>query len=151
LAAFTDGTNTLTGHGDATVLNGSAVTATFLPTLGIAPALGRNFSADEDRPGGARVVLVSHAFWQSRLGARADALGETLVLEDEPYTGVGVLPVDSRGGKSEVFVPGRPDPSRDRSDHRILVIGRLKPGVTFEQGLADVNDVARQLAAAYPV
>jgi len=150
LAAFTDTTTTLTGHGDATVLGGSSVTATFLPTLGVAPALGRNFSADEDRPGGARVALVSHAFWQSRLGGRADALGETLVLDDEPWTVVGVLPADFRWGKSEVFWPRRPDPSRDRGDHRILVIGRLKPGVTVEQGLADLNDTSRQLAATYP-
>ena len=150
LAALGGGTFTLTGHGEAKMVNGLTATATFLPTLGIAPALGRNFSADEDRPGGARVVVVSHAFWQSRLGGRPEALGETLVLDDEPYTLVGVLPAEFRWGQTEVLIPNQPDPNRDRSDHRLVVLGRLKPGVTLEQGLADLNDVARQLAAAYP-
>src|SRR3954451_17902033 len=67
------------------------ISANFLTVLGLQPARGRNFSEAEDQPGGPRVVLVSHDFWQRRLGGRADVLGQTLKLDDAVYTIVGVM------------------------------------------------------------
>src|SRR3954470_17683752 len=68
------------------------ISANFLTVLGLQPARGRNFSEAEDQPGGARVVLVAHDFWQRNLGGREDVLGQTLKLDDAVYTIVGVMP-----------------------------------------------------------
>src|SRR5918993_1422282 len=83
---------TLTGRGDPAQLVGLHASASLLPTLGLDPVLGRNFSADEDRPGGEGVVLVSHRIWQERFNREPSILGQALTLNGAPYTIVGVLP-----------------------------------------------------------
>jgi putative ABC transport system permease protein len=142
----------LSAGGEVEVVRGAAITADFLPVLGVAPALGRNFLPEEDRPGGAtRVALFTHGFWQRRFGGDPAIVGKTLTINDNPFTVVGVLPESfTWGAGNELFTPLAPDPARSRGDHRLLVIGRLKPGVTWERALADLNAIAQQLAQQYP-
>ena len=83
---------TLTGRGDPEQVIGLHASAALLPTLGLQPTIGRNFSPDEDRPGGSRVVLISQQMWQQRFNRDASVLGQALTLDDAPYAIIGVLP-----------------------------------------------------------
>src|SRR5207253_9726697 len=83
---------TLTGRGDPEQLIGLRASATLLPTLGLEPVLGRNFSPDENRPGGGHVALIGQTLWQQRFNRDPSALGQTLTLGGAPYTIIGVLP-----------------------------------------------------------
>jgi len=139
--------------GDVEVIRGSAVTADLLPTLGQKLALGRNFLPEEDRPGGNnRVVIVSYGFWQRHLGADPNVIGQTVNLSDQPFTVVGVLTEEFAWGAPDLqlLVPLAPDPNRSRGDHRLLVIGRLKNGVSLEAALNDLNGIAARLSEQYP-
>ncbi len=116
--------------------------------------MGRNFRADEDRPGGnTRVAILTHTFWQRRFGGAEDVLGQSLILNGNAYTIVGVLPsTRSRGERPtlELLVPLAPNPERSRGDHRLLVIGRLKPGTTIDQAHADLSTIAARLEKQFP-
>ncbi|MGH9766188.1 MAG: ABC transporter permease, partial [Blastocatellia bacterium] len=153
--AATDGANlNLNAGGDVEVIRGALISADFLPVLGVTPALGRNFLPEEDRAGPrtTRVALISHGFWRRRFGADPGIVGRTLTINDNPYTVVGVLPESFSwdAGRNELFAPLAPDPARSRGDHRLTVIGRLKPGVSLERALADMNTIARRLAQEFP-
>jgi len=140
--------------GQIEVVRGSAVTVGFLEVLGTSPLIGRNFLPEEDRPGGnSRVVILTHGSWQRRFGGDPDVLGKTLTVNDNAFTIVGVLPESFAwvtDSNYELLVPLAPDPQRSRSDHRLLVIGKLKQGVSREQALADMNTLAAQLADQFP-
>jgi MacB-like periplasmic core domain len=84
---------TLTGRGgDPEQVIGLHASAALLPTLGLQPIIGRNFSPDEDRPGGPRVVLISEQMWQQRFNRDAAVIGQALMLDGAPYAIIGVLP-----------------------------------------------------------
>src|SRR5215212_3116185 len=83
---------TWTGRGDAEQLIGLHASARLLPTLGLEPVIGRNFSPAEDRPGGEHVVLIAHTVWRHRFNGDPLILGQTLTLDGAPYTIIGVLP-----------------------------------------------------------
>jgi predicted permease len=142
----------LNAGGEIEVVRGAAITADFLPVLGVTPALGRNFLPEEDRPGGnTRVALLTYGFWQRRFGSDRAIVGKTLQISDNTFTVVGVLPESFNWGvRNELFTPLAPDPTSNRSNHNLQVIGRLKPGITWEYALADLNTIARQLAQQYP-
>jgi putative ABC transport system permease protein len=130
-----------------------AVTHGFLPVLGMAPLMGRNFAPEEDRPGGnVRVALLTYPYWQRRFGGDPRVLGRTLTLNNQPYSVVGVLPEHFNwdGSTLEMLVPLAPDPARNRADHRLLVIGRLQDGTTLQQATSDLTQVARRLEQKYP-
>src|SRR5229473_5720101 len=87
VAAFDDGTMTLTGAGEAEFVNVGKVSAGLVPMFGAQPiALGRNFSATEDKPGGSRVAILSHNFWQRRYKGEPDIIGRSIILNDVSYT-----------------------------------------------------------------
>ena len=92
LALSTGNAFTLTGRGDPEQVIGLHASAALLPTLGLQPIIGRNFSPDEDRRGGSRVVLISPQMWQQRFNRDASVLGQALTLDDAPYAIIGVLP-----------------------------------------------------------
>ncbi len=136
-------------------VGGAMFSADMFPTLGIAPKLGRWFSADEDKPGAERVAVISERFWQTTLGARADVLGAKITLSGEIYSVVGVMPVEFPfpSPTADVWVPVgiNADSMRDRGSHPgLYCIGRLKPGVSFEAARADMVAVAKQLEQQYP-
>src|SRR5262249_54773546 len=82
---------TLTGRGDPEQLVGLQASAALLPALGLQPAIGRNFSPEEDSPGGQHVVLISQAMWQQRFNRDPSVLGQVLTLDGAPYVIIGVL------------------------------------------------------------
>jgi len=151
LAATASVSFNLNTGGDIEVVGGADISADFLPVLGVTPVLGRNFLPEEDRPGGnTRVVLLAHGFWQRRFGGDPGIVGKTVTINENPFTVVGVLPESFTWRRSEMFTPLAPDPARSRGDHRLTVIGRLKPGVALERALADMNTIAQQLAQQFP-
>jgi predicted permease len=155
LGAFRTDEYNLTGAGEPERLHGHMVSADFFTALGIHPILGRNILREEDQAGGAPVVVISDGLWKRKFGLSADILGKSLTLNGKPYTVVGVATSRITGlSPTDVYVPiGQwTDPSfRDRRiGMGTNAIGRLKPGVTFEQAKADMDSVARNLAAAYP-
>jgi hypothetical protein len=85
-------TFTLTGNGEPDQLNGLRISASFLPTLGILPAQGRNVSADEDTPNGPAVCVISHELWQTRFGGRDHIVGSTITLNGQSWQVIGVMP-----------------------------------------------------------
>jgi len=134
-------------------LVGRRVTTDFLPALSVAPALGRNFLPEEDRPGGnTRVAIATHGFWQRRLGGNRNVVGTTISLNGASYTVIGVLPQTFAWAvpNLDLLVPLAPDPAQNRGDHQLLAFGLLKPGVTLPQANADLQAVAAQLSAQYP-
>ena len=147
----------VTGSGEAERLNGYMISADFLSTLGINPILGRTFRSDDDIPGAAPVAVLSGGLWKRRFGSSSDVLGKSLILNGTSYMVVGVIPSGFTfyGQDRDVYTPiGQwTDPSfRDRRiSVSARVIGRMKPGVTLAQAQSDMDVVARNLAAAYPV
>jgi len=141
---------TLTGHGDPEQVLGLRASATMLPTLGLAPQLGRNFSADEDRAG-EPVVLVSHRFWQRHFNGQRSAVGQAITLDGRPYTIIGVLPAAAASfplNQAEIWVP-RPEgiqflvPAQiNGGGFYFQATGRLQPGVSLEQAREAMNVIA---------
>ncbi len=146
-----------TGAGEAERLSGYMISADFFSTLGVNPVLGRTFRSDDDQVGAGRVVILGGGFWQRRFGSSPNIAGRSLVLNGASYTVVGVVPSSFSfyGQDRDVYTPiGQwNDPSfRDRRiSVSARVIGRLKPGVTLAQAQADMDVIARNLAAAFPV
>jgi predicted permease len=141
----------LTGGGDPELVNVRPMTANFLPTLGLTPSLGRGFLDEEDRPGHNHVAIVSHAFWQRRLGGPADAIGQSLTLDGTSYAIVGVMPAGAFfPGNLEIAIPlvGRPGDDR-RYEHELEVYGRLKPGITLDQADTEMKAIAAQLYSGF--
>lgn len=147
----------LTGTAEAQRLSGYMVSADFFSTLRVQPILGRSFRPADDQVGAGPVVILGGGFWARKFGSSPGVVGSTLTLNGTAYTVVGVVPASFTfyGHDRDVYTPiGQwNDPSfRDR---RISVsahaLGRLKPAVTLRQAQADMDVVARNLAAAFPV
>ncbi|MGH7580328.1 MAG: ABC transporter permease, partial [Gemmatimonadales bacterium] len=92
IAAFSNGSLTLTGSGTPERVQAGYVTADALPLLGVSPARGRGFAAEEDLPGRPPVVLLSDGLWRRRFGADPEIVGRTLILDDAPTTVLGIMP-----------------------------------------------------------
>ncbi len=152
MAAWVDAGFTWASGSQAEVVRGLEVTHTFLATMKIAPAIGRNFSADEDRPGGnTRVVIVSDGFWRRALATDPNVIGRTLTLNSQPFTIIGVLPASFRWRtETDMLAPLAPNPARSRGDHRLAVIGRLAEGVTIERARSEFETLASGLALQFP-
>ena|SRR5579884_2647912 len=143
----------LTAPGTAEHLKGREISSGFFETLGVKLALGREFTAEEDRPGGTPAAIVSDALWRDRLGSSPSAIGKPVTLDGVDYTVIGVLPAGFHfWSDSDVYTPvGRGDPLtlRDRSVHSFLCIGRLKVGVTFLQAQAEMGVVQQHIKELY--
>src|SRR5262245_10435442 len=156
LAAYGFDTFNLTGDGEAERVAGLGVTANLFPTLGVAPALGRNFLPEEEQPGRHRVAILSDGLWQRRFGSDPQLIGRQIQLSGESYTVVGVMPPRFKlTPGTEVWTPLMLDPAlapwhANRDHHNIHVIGRLKTGVSLAQAQAAFDVVARQLEQQYP-
>ena len=152
MAAINNAGFTMTANGEAEVVLGLQVTATFLPTLKITPVLGRNFLDEEDRPGGnTRVVLLGDGFWRRAFGADPTVVGRTITLNSQPYTIIGVLPASYRfGANGDMLAPLAPDPARHRADHRLSMIGRVAEGVSIDQARSQLETIAARLGQQFP-
>jgi predicted permease len=145
----------LIGTGEPERVNGRFVSADFCSVFGIQPVVGRTFLPHEDEPGVTPTVLISHDLWQRKFAGNADVITRTITLDDKSYNVIGVLPADFRFFPiGDVFVPigqwNTPALKRRGAGLGLHGIGRLKPGVTVEQGRADLNRIYQNLAGAYP-
>jgi putative ABC transport system permease protein len=151
-ATYNAGFTLTPANGDAEVIQGMNVTATFLPTLRVTPALGRNFTAEEDRPGrNTRVVLMSDGLWKRAFGSDPSVIGRAITLNSLPYTVIGVLPASFQWGtNTDLLSPLAPDPARNRADHRLSVIGRLADGSSIQQATTELETIALRLGQQFP-
>ena len=155
LAALNDWAPTLTGRDEPEALLGALVSHDMFSMLGVAPALGRSFLPEEDRPNAANVVMLSHELWQRRFNSDQAIVGKSVSLNQESYSVVGVMPAGFQLPvipNAQLWRPITPalNPSCQRGCLVLRVIGRLKPEVTFEQAQADTATVAARLATQYP-
>lgn len=156
LEATRGATITLTGSGEPERLNARMATAPLFSLLGVNAILGRTFLAEEDRAGGAPVVILSYGLWQRRFGAARDILGKSITLDSQPYTVVGVLPSGFELLQpADVFLPFTPWAKTlpdDRNWHPgIFVVGRLKEGITREQARTEMVGITKRLEQQYPI
>ena len=132
-------------------VKGIHVSADFFPVFDATPAMGRIFSASEDRPGGPPLAVMSHGLWVRRFGSDSDAIGRVLVLNGEPYTVIGVLRKSFRSyPPADIFLPLQADPNSTNQGHYLNVAGRLKPGITLKAARAQMKMAAERFRQAHP-
>ena len=144
--------------GSAAPLAGLKVSASYFNVFGAHAAYGRTFAADEDQPARNHVVVLSHRVWAARFGSDPTLVGRSIVLDDHPYTVIGVMPENSPfdRGFVEIWIPVSFEGDRlNRSSHWLLTltggaVALLKPGVTVEHARAEMDGIAARLSAAYP-
>ena len=147
----------LTGRGTPARVHGAYVTASFFAALGVAPELGRSFTAEEDRPNGPRVAVLMHSFWQQYFGSDPQLLGQIINLDNAPVTVVGVMPSSFRfPGDSEVqmLVPLTLNEGQQRlrtgMQRLVRIIGRLKPGVSLSAARSELDQIRKRAEASSP-
>ncbi len=157
IAAYTGGDLTLSGIGSAEQVVSGAVTADFFPLLGVQPALGRNFTREEDTPNGPKAVVLGHGLWQRRFGGDAQVLGRTITLNQQGYTVVGVLPPDFRYPEPfQIWTPLALDKTGGtfvkHAEGMMLLksIARMKPGITLRQAQAELQAIAQRVESMEP-
>jgi len=159
IAGYTDvGFNLDTGN-EAEHIRGVPASAEYFQVLGVHPALGREFLPEEDRGEGQRVAILSHELWMRRFGGDAAVIGRKTLLSGDAYTVIGVMPAgfDPRanselnpGIRADVWVPLALVAKSAGSGENIAVIARLKPTVTAEQLLSQMDIVTRDFRGRYP-
>src|SRR3984957_10399147 len=155
MEATCSGSITLTGAGEPERLNVRMATAGLFPLLGINAQVGRTFLPEEDRAGGAPVVLLSYGLWQRRFGGAQDIIGKPVNLDAQPYTVVGVLPAGFQILQpADVFLPFMPWAKTLPSDRNwhpgIIPLARLRPGVSQDQARVEMVGITKRLEQQYP-
>ena len=138
IAAFSPRPYNVATDNGADRVDGLSVSADFAKVLGIEPVIGRMFTAEEDQPKGPFLALIGTALWHQRYGGRADVLGQTIRLNSREFTIIGVLPqsADFPGGV-RLWTPMQGNPTSVQN-YSFEGLGRLKPGMTLDQGRADL-------------
>jgi putative ABC transport system permease protein len=159
VAAYNVSPMNLTGIGSPERITGENVTAEYLATLGVSPAIGRDFTRDDQAAGADSVILLSHDFWQRRMGGDPAALGRTIQLDGQPRRIVGIMPAGFRSpaqlrmaAKVEFWIAAqyRPDLLTNRGDHEVAAFALLKPGVSLTAARSQLDALNASLAKAYP-
>jgi putative ABC transport system permease protein len=136
-------------------VEGEIVTADYFLTSGVPAMMGRAFSADEDKPGDAQVIVISERLWRTKLHADPGIVGESVHMNGMAYTVVGVMPntFDPLLNKTDVWVPAafKPQQLANYDDHYLNVIARLKPRVSLAEAQAQLDVIARRLEQEHPV
>ncbi len=141
----------LTGGDRPEQLKGVHVSASFFPLFGASMAAGRAFSADEDRPGGARLVVISNGLWRRRFAADPNLVGKNIELGGEPYLVTGVLAATFNSDPpADIYLPLQADPNSTDQAHYLHSAARLKPGVTLAQAQAAMKVAAEQYKRKFP-
>ncbi len=147
---------TLAGAERPERVSGLRVTADLFGLLGVRPALGRLFRADEGEPGREHEVILAHSLWVRNFGAAPEIVGRTVQLDGVPYTVVGVMGPDFRfppfwATGTEIWTPLPLAPrATDRGGNSLRAFARLAPGVSLERAQAEITTITRRLEAAYP-
>lgn len=150
----------LSGNGEPAQVNASRMTAGVFSALGVAPQLGRVFTADEDEHH-QQVAVLSYATWKNRFRSDAQIVGNKILLDRKPYIVIGVMPkgfefplIPGQLNRTELWVPMsfRPDElaSIAAANWSYQMVGRLKPGISPQQAQSDANRVAQEIMAGYP-
>ncbi len=156
MTAYSEASATLSGEEVPEQLKGVAVTADMFPVLGVRPLVGRPFSAEEEKPGAAPVVVISHGLWQRRFGADPKVVGQQVTLDGRSTTIVGVMPpgfkfpLDSLN--PELWSPLDPgsELNQSRGSRYLSVVARLKADTTLQQAQAEMETISRRLTDQYP-
>ncbi len=158
LGGYTQDGFELSGMGDPAQINGSRLSASVFPTLGVQPLMGRTFTQQEDE-GRQQVAVISYEMWRSRLDGDPRVLGQTVLLDRKPYQIIGVMPRDfefplvpGKVSRSDLWVPmslTQGDLVQNGSWHYEM-IGRLKSGVSAEQAQHDAERVAQETSRTFP-
>jgi putative ABC transport system permease protein len=140
------------GSGEPERYLGAGVSWDLFPMLGTQPIRGRGFTADEDRQGGADVVLLGYDVWMHRYAGREDIIGNTILVNSKPHVVVGVMPQGfAFPNNQKLWLPLVPLVAKDeRSFRGLFAFGRLKPGVTIDRARQELDAIAARLAAEYP-
>lgn len=156
-AFFDYGSYTLTGSGEPERLRGVGVSQNFLDLLGVSPVIGRGFQDDECVWNGRGAALLSYGFWTRRFGSDPGIIGQSITLNNEASTIVGVLPASfdfgsifSPGSQIDLLVPFPICEETNRWGNTLAVVGRLKPGVTVESAQAEFDVIAPQVQQQHP-
>jgi putative ABC transport system permease protein len=133
-------------------LQGRRVMPRFFDVYGMPPLIGRTFTDDEDRYGGATAAVISEALWMRRFGRSPSAVGQRLTVAGRGYTIVGVMPRAFTSAATDVWIPAQLAPPivAARQARFLSAIGRMRRGVTLEQAQSDLARVQRQLGEQYP-
>jgi predicted permease len=157
IAAFTNTFFDVTGVEDPYRVVAARVSSNFFSTLGLRPAVGRDFVSEDDQPTGPRVAILSYSLWQRRLNGRLDVIGENFTLNNERYTIIGVMPkfvppeVVGAGGGPELWTPLQLAQERtERGSGYMRIVARLSSGGSLETLRAELERLSRQLAASQP-
>ena len=128
------------------------VSANYFHLLGASPKLGRVFSQDEEQPRAPRVAVISEAMWRTNFGGRPDVLGQKIHFSDDSYSVIGVMPESFwfQSQVTEVWMPLTVDPAANRADGTVMVVGRMRKGVTGEQANAEMAVLGRALRFQFP-
>ncbi len=151
MTAFTTRGATLLAGDQAEIIPTVQVTPGFFELLRVPPATGRTFRPDESEAGASHVAILSDAGWKTRFSGRTDVLSQTVRINDQPYTIVGVMPPGFRFHPErveEIYTPIERDPNRGHGFLRI--VGRLRPGVSRSQAQVEMDIITRRLEQQYP-
>lgn len=142
-----------TGSGQPERVSAAGVTAGLLPTLGIAPAVGRTFSKDDDRVGAPKVVMLSDQLWRRKFGGDRALVGQNVVVDGTARQVVGIMPPSFRypTARTEVWYPLQLDPAHSSpGSFNFIAVGRLKPNVTPAAATAELTRILPRLLEEYP-
>jgi putative ABC transport system permease protein len=150
----------LTGVGEPELLNGALVSASVFRVLGVSPQLGRGFLDEEDPEGHNQVAVISDALWKRRFSADPAIVGRKITLNGRPHVVVGVLPPgfqfpnrEGLGPKTDVFQPlgySKDDFEEINGDYNYAAIARLRPGVSPQKALAELNVIQAEISKRIP-
>jgi len=140
----------MTGKGDPVKVDGIRTTASLVDVFGVHPLIGRWYTEAEDQFGGPQVAILSHAFWMAHFNGDPSVLGSKIILDDEPYAVIGVMPSDFSHRRGDLFVPLQRlyDPAT-RGSHFLSTYARLKKGVTLQLAAKEMRDLGDALAREY--
>src|SRR5262249_17215482 len=157
LAAYRLTRLSLTGIEDPTLLRVAEVSSSFFKLLGVQPAIGRNFTEQEDKPGAARTALISYALWRGRFGADSNISGKPIDLDGAPVSVIGVLPPGFNffDKQVDVYMPVGLHASEAEWNRRgihpdLLVLARLRPTVSLPSARSQMTTLMRRLEKEYP-
>jgi len=153
LAAYTGDGVLLSGQGESEMLNAPRVSANFFSVLGVNPILGRTFQSGEDLPGGPKVAVLTYGLWQRRFGGDPAIVGRALLMNDESYTVIGVLPASFQFAprSGDLFLPYQPAQYQltRRFMHGTNLIARLKSDKSLAEAQSEVNLIASRIEQQY--
>jgi putative ABC transport system permease protein len=152
MAVFAGWGPTLTGRTEPELLTGSRVSYSLFSVLGVAPEFGRDFTTEDDKPNGPRVVIISHDLWQREFHSDPAQIGRQINLDGNGYSVIGVMPAGFSSpiiANREIWTPLQA-PSRGRGNAVIRAIGRLRPGSSLAQAQAEMDGIASRISQAYP-